>query len=129
MWPKLENAVKEKHKKCSNLVQKSCQVMLKSSWAIRGCECTELSDCRYYQWSVSLYRLYFTHLPLTTLIICQFFKRFCRKFSKVAVWSFICFDFTTEFKGQWHNSCHFFYPSLEILRQNYQIDGKGNQVL
>ena len=41
--------------------------MMKSSWAFGGCECTELSDFRYYQCSVSLSRLYFTHLPLTAL--------------------------------------------------------------
>ena len=42
--------------------------MMKSSWAFGGCECTELSDFRYYQCSVSLSRLYFTQLPLTVLL-------------------------------------------------------------
>ena len=42
--------------------------MMKSSWAFGGCECTELSDFRYYQCSVSLSSLYFTHLPLTALV-------------------------------------------------------------
>ena len=47
--------------------------MMKSSWAFGGCECTELSDFRYYQCSVSLSSLYFTHLPLTALHIFSFF--------------------------------------------------------
>ena len=46
--------------------------MMKSSWAIRGCECTQLLDFRSYCCSVSLFRLYFTHLPLTTLKIWAF---------------------------------------------------------
>jgi hypothetical protein len=50
-------------------------VMMKSSWAFGGWECTELSNFRYYQCSVSLSRLYLTHLPLTALRNSEKFER------------------------------------------------------